>query len=100
MVNTPAEAGFYMPAEWEKHEGTWLQWPHDGTHPGAQMRLEHIWLVMTEALHEHETVHIVVPDERGRDHLPTRWQKASSRSIFLVGRSSASTHSSQPNSAA
>ncbi|MEM5660469.1 agmatine deiminase family protein [Bacillus cereus] len=23
-----------MPAEWEKHEGTWLQWPHDKTHRG------------------------------------------------------------------
>jgi agmatine/peptidylarginine deiminase len=31
-----------MPAEWEKHEGTWLQWPHDDTHPGSQMRLEHV----------------------------------------------------------
>ena len=69
MTKTPAEAGFRMPAEWEKHEGTWLQWPHDDTYPGNQMRLEHIWLAMTEALHQHETVHIVVTDERGRDHL-------------------------------
>ena len=69
MTNTPADAGFYVPAEWEKHEGTWLQWPHDDTPEGSQMRLEHIWLAMTEALHEHETVHIAVPDERRRDHL-------------------------------
>jgi len=58
-----------MPAEWEKHEGTWLQWPHDGRHPGQQMRLETLWLAMAQALHEHETVHIAVLDERGRDHL-------------------------------
>ena len=58
-----------MPAEWEKHEGTWLQWPHDDTHPGSQMRLEHIWLAMTGALHEHEVVHIVVPDECRQDHV-------------------------------
>jgi hypothetical protein len=32
MTKTPAEAGFHMPAEWEKHEGTWLQWPHHGTY--------------------------------------------------------------------
>src|SRR3989440_4206709 len=28
---TPAELGFSMPAEWEKHEATWLGWPHNIT---------------------------------------------------------------------
>jgi agmatine deiminase len=28
---TPAEAGFLMPAEWERHEATWLGWPHNRT---------------------------------------------------------------------
>jgi len=60
---------YHMPAEWEPHEGTWLQWPHDDTYKGYQMRLEHIWLVMTEALHQYEILHIVVPDERRGDHL-------------------------------
>jgi agmatine deiminase len=69
MRNTPAQAGFHMPAEWEAHEGTWLQWPHDHTYPDRQMLLEHIWLAMTESLHQHEAVHIVVADEQGRDHL-------------------------------
>jgi agmatine/peptidylarginine deiminase len=27
MKKAPAEAGFYMPTEWEKHEGTWLIMP-------------------------------------------------------------------------
>jgi agmatine deiminase len=58
-----------MPAEWGQHEGTWLQWPHDDRHPGQQMRLEHLWLAMTRVLHEHETVHIVVPDERRQEHV-------------------------------
>src|ERR1051326_4080423 len=26
---TPRAAGFFMPAEWEKHEATWLGWPHN-----------------------------------------------------------------------
>ena len=26
---TPRERGFTWPAEWERHEGTWLAWPHD-----------------------------------------------------------------------
>jgi agmatine deiminase len=33
------------------------------------MRLEHIWLMMTGALQEHEVVHIVVPDEARGEHL-------------------------------
>jgi agmatine deiminase len=68
-MTTPAQSGYSMPAEWEPHEGTWLQWPHDNTYPDTQMRLEHIWLMMVEALHQHETVHVIVPDERRRQHL-------------------------------
>ncbi len=28
---TPAGLGFSMPAEWERHEATWLGWPHNPT---------------------------------------------------------------------
>ncbi len=66
---TPKSLGYRMPAEWEPHEGTWLIWPHTDTHPDSQLHLEHIWIEMTMALHEHEIVHIIVPDERRRDHL-------------------------------
>ena len=68
-IKTPKELGYYMPAEWEPHEGTWLIWPHDDTHAKSQLHLEHIWLEMTIALHQNETVHIVVTDETRRDHL-------------------------------
>ena len=27
--SAPAERGFWMPAEWERHEATWLGWPHE-----------------------------------------------------------------------
>ena len=30
-TQTPADLGFSMPAEWEKHEATWLGWPHNPT---------------------------------------------------------------------
>lgn len=29
MSPTPAELGFRFPAEWEKHHGTWVTWPHN-----------------------------------------------------------------------
>lgn len=69
MVNTPAEAGFYMPAEWERHEGTWLQWPQERLYRGYELKLEGMWLTMVDVLHKHENVHIIVGDERQRDHV-------------------------------
>lgn len=68
-TKTPNNLNYHMPPEWEPHEGTWLIWPHNDTLKGSQLRLEHLWLAMTIALHEYETVHIIVPDERRREHL-------------------------------
>jgi len=58
-----------MPAEWELHEGIWLQWPHDDQWQGYQLKLEKTWLEMAAALHEHENVHIIAQDERRQEHL-------------------------------
>ncbi|MFC1878271.1 agmatine/peptidylarginine deiminase [Chloroflexota bacterium] len=60
---------FYMPAEWEPHEGTWLQWPQDKVYRGYELKLESIWLNMVDALHDHENVHLIVGSERQRDHV-------------------------------
>ena len=60
---------FYMPAEWEPHEGTWLQWPQDRVYQGYELKLERIWLNMVEALHEHENVHLIVNGEQQREHI-------------------------------
>lgn len=30
-MQTPAALGFRLPAEWEKHEATWIAWPHNRT---------------------------------------------------------------------
>ncbi len=35
MVATPKQLGYHFPAEWERHEATWLSWPHnENTWPG------------------------------------------------------------------
>jgi agmatine deiminase len=60
---------YTMPAEWESHEGTWLQWPHENIYKGHQLNLERTWLTMVYYLHQHENVHIIVCDERHRDHV-------------------------------
>ena len=54
---------YYMPAEGEPHEGTWLQWPHNyGWDRFHVERYEQIWIDMTKALHTGERVHIIVYD--------------------------------------
>jgi len=63
---------FYMPAEWEPHEGTWLQWPQDKLYHGYELKLERIWLNMVEALQDHENVHLFVSDLRQRDHISSQ----------------------------
>lgn len=67
--NAHSPTDFYMPAEWEPHEGTWLQWPQDKVYRGYELKLERIWLNMVEALHDHENVHLIVSGERQRDHI-------------------------------
>ena len=63
-----------MPAEWEKHEGTWLQWPHDKAHRGEGYRakLDDIWISMAKELHYGENVHIVVCDEEEKIHVQSK----------------------------
>ncbi|UCG24700.1 MAG: agmatine deiminase family protein, partial [Chloroflexota bacterium] len=56
---TPRELGFYLAAEWDAHEGTWLQWPHDRVYAGYQMKLDRTWLAMTATLAHNEMVHII-----------------------------------------
>ena len=70
---------YRMPAEWEPHEGTWLQWPQDRIYRGYELKLEGIWLAMVRALHQHEKVHLIVASERQRDHV------ASQLEYFSIG---------------
>ena len=61
---TPAELGFYMPAEWHRHAATWLSWPKDPeTWPDRVPQAEQIFLQMMEALAPHETVNLLVNDD-------------------------------------
>lgn len=60
---------YRMPAEWETHEGTWLQWPQEELYKGYELKLERMWLTMVDALHAHENVHLIVADDVQRDHV-------------------------------
>ena len=61
---TPVALGFYMPAEWRPHAGTWLTWPKDPeTWPDRVSHVEEIYLQMMAALASHEIVNLLVDDE-------------------------------------
>jgi agmatine deiminase len=61
---TPRELGYYMPAEWEPHEATWLSWPHkEASWPDAFDSVPGIFVEFTRHLTESELVRINVADE-------------------------------------
>lgn len=70
---TPAAKGFYMPAEWHPHAGTWLTWPKDPeTWPDRVSQVEEIYLEMIAALAPHETVNLLVDDEVAENNVRQR----------------------------
>ena len=64
-VATPRALGYRMPAEWERHQATWLSWPRrDGiSFPDAFEAVPGLWLRMLEALSPGELVHVNVGDD-------------------------------------
>ncbi len=77
-TSTPAELGYFMPAEWRHHSATWLTWPKDPeTWPGRVSEVEEIFLQMMAALVPHETVNLLVDNVdveheiRRRSQFPT-----------------------------
>jgi agmatine deiminase len=63
-TSTPAQLGYRMPAEWEKHDATWLSWPHkEGiSFPDAYQSVLPVLSRMVNALADSEPVHINVSD--------------------------------------
>ena len=58
---TPAALGYRMPAEWERHRGTWLSWPHkEASWPGNFGPVPTIFASMVRFLVDREEVHINV----------------------------------------
>ncbi|MCR8642956.1 agmatine deiminase family protein [Paenibacillus sp. N1-5-1-14] len=63
-------AGYTMPDESSKHEGTWLQWPHNYTYGyGHKENLESIWTQMASALSVGENVHIIAYNKAEKDYI-------------------------------
>ena len=56
-----SEQGFRMPAEWERHQATWLAWPHNATDwPGKLTTIQWVYGEIVRRLTPDETVRILV----------------------------------------
>ncbi len=59
--HTPKKLGLRMPAEWERHEATWIGWPHN-THdwPGKMAAVQWVYGEIVRTLSASELVRILV----------------------------------------
>ena len=58
---TPAEHGYSMPAEWEKHEATWLGWPHNASDwPGKFEIIPWVYGEMVRKISAGEKIYLIV----------------------------------------
>jgi len=57
----PAGPGCAMPAEWERHEATWLAWPHhEADWPGKMEAVRWVYGEMARKISPEETVRLLV----------------------------------------
>ena len=63
--STPASLGYFMPAEWEPHSGTWLAWPHnlDTWNKDDLYEVENIYVEIIRSLIDSECINILINDE-------------------------------------
>jgi len=63
LSETPKNMGYFMPAEWERHDGTWMSWPYDPvTFPNRVKKVESAYVKMILALSKNEAVNLFVTD--------------------------------------
>ena len=66
---TPAELGFTFPAEWEKHEATWLGWPHNASDwPGKFEIIPWVYGEMVRKISAGEKINLIVRHKKDEAH--------------------------------
>jgi agmatine deiminase len=78
VVNeVPRSLGFSMPAEWERHDATWLAWPYDPlTFPNRVSKVEKVYLRMILALHKNEEINLFVTSLKMKSRVTELLEKA------------------------
>jgi agmatine deiminase len=68
MIETPQQLGYRMPAEWDRHEATWLAWPHNPDDwPGKFQAIPWVYAEIVRLLSAHERVHILVNEVKAEE---------------------------------
>jgi len=62
-ARTPASLSYAMPAEWARHEATWMSWPHDPVTFRDLPAAERVFATVAASLSQHEHVELLVPDD-------------------------------------
>jgi agmatine deiminase len=58
---TPAKLGFAFPAEWDKHDATWIGWPHNRTDwPGKMAPIQWVYAEIAKKITAGETLRVLV----------------------------------------
>lgn len=67
-VETTAPGTWRMPAEWERHDATWIAWPHhEPDWPGKIEAVHWVYAEITRALAAHEPVQLLCHNDIVRD---------------------------------
>jgi agmatine deiminase len=67
--DNPAEAGYRFPAEWEKHEATWLGWPHNANDwPGKFEVIPWVYGEMARKISAGENINLIVRHKKDETH--------------------------------
>ena len=81
---TPRDDGYRWPAEWERHAGTWLAWPHDLETWGQVLdAVEDAVAPFAWVVGRRETVHLLVRDAAMQRRIEARLQAADVRHFAL-----------------
>jgi len=74
---TPRELGYRMPAEWDRHEATWLAWPHNPEDwPGKFQPVPWLYAEIVRLLAACERVQILVDDARAEQRATSMLERA------------------------
>lgn len=65
MNMTPQKLGYRIPAEWEKHEATWIAWPHNKEDwPGKFIPINWVYAEIVRKIVPGEKVNIIVESKK------------------------------------
>jgi len=75
-----------MPAEWERHDATWLSWPKDpSTFPsGILPKVESAYVAMVRVLAEDEEVRVMVNDQKAESKVSSMIGSSANVSIKIL----------------